>query len=66
MMEARGDAGGLFIGLRSGWKFCLVWILGSGWKPEQPDGRLLPLKLFAMLPVVMLPPAVLLFTELLL
>ena len=66
MIEARGGEGGLLNGLRSGWKLGLCWILGSGWKPEQPDGIGLPLKLLAMLPVVMLPPAVLLFTELLL
>ena len=66
MIEARGEAGGLLIGLRSGWKLGLGWKFRSGWKPEQPDGRWLPLKLLAMLPVVMLPPAVLLFTELLL
>ena len=66
MIEARGESGGLLIGLRSGWKLGLGWILRSGWKPEQPDGRGLPLKLLAMWPVVMLPPAVLLFTELLL
>ena len=66
MIDARGGEGGLLNGLRSGWEFGLVWRLGSGWKPEQPDGILLPLKLLAMWPVVMLPPAVLLFTELLL
>ena len=66
MIEARGDSGGLFNGLRSGWKLGSVCKIGSGWKHEQPDGIGWPLKLFAMLPVVMLPPAVLLFTELLL
>ena len=66
MIDARGDSGGFLNGLRSGWKLGLCWMLGSGWKHEQPDGRGLPLKLLEMWPVVMLPPAVLLFTELLL